>query len=86
MFDSKKLLKPISVDEIFGEDLSFSREIDAIVDARRFDDPSLDQGEWVTEIKTADWPFVILLVTIVTYATGLRCDALRGCGKTKSRA
>ena len=59
MFDSKKLLKPISVDEIFGEDLSFSREIDAIVDARRFDDPSLDQGEWVTEIKTADWPFVI---------------------------
>ena len=59
MFDSKKLLKPISDDEIFGEDLSFSREIDAIVDARRFEDPSLDQGEWVTEIKTANWPFVI---------------------------
>ena len=59
MFDSKKLLKPISSDEIFGEDLSFSREIDAIVDARRFEDPSLDQGEWVTEIKTANWPFVI---------------------------
>lgn len=59
MFDSKKLLKPISVDEIFGEDLSFSREIDVIVDARRFDDPSLDQGEWVTEIKAANWPFVI---------------------------
>ncbi|MES2049062.1 MAG: type VI secretion system protein TssA [Pseudomonadota bacterium] len=59
MFDAKKLLVPISGAQLFGEDLSFSREIDAIVDARRFDDPSLDQGEWVTEIKTANWPFVI---------------------------
>lgn len=59
MFDAKKLLEPIKGDQIFGEDLSFSREIDAIVDARRFEDPSLDQGEWVTEIKSANWPFVI---------------------------
>jgi type VI secretion system protein ImpA len=59
MFDAKKLLMPITGDKIVGEDLSFSREIDAIVDARRFDDPSLDQGEWVTEIKTANWSFVI---------------------------
>ena len=59
MFDSKKLLEPISGEEICGEDLSFSRDIDAIVDARRFDDPTLDQGEWVTDIKTANWPFVV---------------------------
>ncbi|MBC7405468.1 MAG: type VI secretion system protein TssA [Cytophaga sp.] len=59
MFDVKKLMEPINGPQIFGEDLSFSREIDAIVDARRFDDPSLDQGEWVTEIKTANWPFVV---------------------------
>ena len=59
MFDANKLLVPIHGDQMVGEDLSFSREIDAIVDARRFDDPSLDQGEWVTEIKTANWPFVI---------------------------
>lgn len=39
-----------------GEDLIFSSEFDAIQDARRFDDPSISQGEWVTEIKEADWP------------------------------
>jgi type VI secretion system protein ImpA len=59
MFEAKKLLVPIKGDQAFGEDLSFSHEIDAIVDARRFEDPSLDQGEWVTEIKTANWSFVI---------------------------
>lgn len=59
MFDANKLLVPIKADQLFGEDLSFSREIDAIVDARRFDDPSLELGEWVTEIKVANWPLVI---------------------------
>ena len=59
MFDAKKLLLPIHGEQIFGEDLSFSREIDTIVEARRFEDPSLDQGEWITEIKTANWPLVI---------------------------
>jgi type VI secretion system protein ImpA len=39
-----------------GEDLIFSAEFDAIQEARRFDDPSISQGEWVTEIKEADWP------------------------------
>lgn len=42
-----------------GEDLSFSAEFDEIQEARRFDDPSLSQGEWVTEIKEADWNGVI---------------------------
>ena len=42
-----------------GEDLVFSPEFDAIQEARRFDDPSLAQGEWVTEIKEADWIKVV---------------------------
>ncbi|HLO63934.1 MAG TPA: type VI secretion system protein TssA [Azonexus sp.] len=42
-----------------GEDLVFSSEFDAIQEARRFDDPSLSQGEWVTDIKEADWPGLV---------------------------
>ena len=42
-----------------GEDLIFSAEFDEIQKARRFDDPSLSQGEWVTEVKEADWENVI---------------------------
>lgn len=41
-----------------GEDLSFSTEFDAIQEMRRADDASLDQGEWVTDLKVADWPGV----------------------------
>ncbi len=52
------LLQPISPDHPCGEDMVFSTEFDAIRDARRHDDASLDQGEWVTDIKEADWPFV----------------------------
>jgi type VI secretion system protein ImpA len=59
MFDLNKLLQPVSGPTGCGEDLSFSRELDAIAEARRFDDSSLDQGEWVTDVKTADWPYVV---------------------------
>ncbi|MFZ6747808.1 type VI secretion system protein TssA [Undibacterium sp. Ren11W] len=59
MFDLNKVLDPIAESDPCGEDLSFSREIDAIVEARRYDDPSLEQGEWVTELKSANWPFVV---------------------------
>ena len=41
-----------------GEDLTFDPRIDAIVAARQEDDPSLAQGNWVTELKVADWDFV----------------------------
>jgi type VI secretion system protein ImpA len=41
-----------------GEDLSFSADFDAIQELRRADDPTLDQGEWVTALKSADWPAV----------------------------
>lgn len=42
-----------------GDDLVFSAEFDEIQEARRFDDPSLSQGEWVTEVKEADWASVV---------------------------
>ena len=41
-----------------GEDLSFSTEFYAIHPTLRFDDPPLDQGEWVSELKVFDWPDV----------------------------
>lgn len=41
-----------------GEDLIFDPRIDAVVAARQEDDPLLAQGNWVTELKVADWDFV----------------------------
>lgn len=58
MLDITQLLVPISVTQACGEDLSFSTEVDTIADARRHDDPTLDQGEWVEALKQADWPYV----------------------------
>ena len=58
MFSAEALLNPVSALQPAGADLSFSSELDAIAQARKFDDPSLDQGEWVTELKEADWDFV----------------------------
>jgi len=59
MFTAETLLQPISPDRPAGADLSFSSDMDAIVHARKFDDPSLDQGEWLTDLKEADWAFVV---------------------------
>lgn len=56
MLDLDALLAPISEIAPTGEDLSFSPEFDRIQEYRRADDPTLDQGEWQTEIKYADWP------------------------------
>ena len=59
MFTAAALLEPISADQPAGIDLAFSADLDAIARARQFDDPSLAQGEWVTELKEADWGFVV---------------------------
>jgi type VI secretion system protein ImpA len=59
MFNAESLLAPISPAQPAGADLSFSNDFDAIAQARRFDDPSLEQGEWVTDLKEADWSFVV---------------------------
>lgn len=58
MLELEELLTPISEVAPSGEDLGFSAEYDAIQEARRADDPSLEQGEWITDLKTADWPGV----------------------------
>jgi hypothetical protein len=58
MLNMEKLLAPVSEGRPCGEDLAFSREIDDIVRARQADDPSIEQGAWVTELKEADWKFV----------------------------
>jgi type VI secretion system protein ImpA len=58
MLNLEKLLAPVASDRPCGEDLAFSSEIDAIVRARQADDPSLEQGAWVTDLKEADWKFV----------------------------
>ncbi len=59
MFSAEQLLNPIRADQPSGADLSFSPDLDAITQARKFDDPSLDQGEWLTDLKEADWDFVV---------------------------
>ncbi len=58
MQDIELFLQPISLDNPCGEDLAFSSAFDAIQNARRQDDPLLEQGEWVTERKIADWNFI----------------------------
>ena len=52
------LLEPIPGDDICGIDLSFSTTFDEIREARRQDDSSLAQGDWETDLKTAQWPRV----------------------------
>ncbi|MCB1899646.1 type VI secretion system protein TssA [Cognatazoarcus halotolerans] len=49
------LLAPVPGGTGCGEDLSFSDEFDEIAEARREDDPSLAQGEWISVLKEADW-------------------------------
>jgi type VI secretion system protein ImpA len=58
MLNLEELLAPISADQPGGADLAFSPELDAVNRARQADDPSLDQGAWVTTLKEADWKFV----------------------------
>jgi type VI secretion system protein ImpA len=58
MFIIEELLAPVSEAHPCGEDLAFSSELDAITRARQADDPSIEQGAWVTTLKEADWKFV----------------------------
>ncbi|MYM70417.1 type VI secretion system protein TssA [Pseudoduganella sp. FT55W] len=94
MYSAPELLEPISDSQPAGGDLSFSPELDAIAQARKFDDPSLDQGEWVTELKEADWPFVVercahllktaskdLRLGVWLTEAGARVHQLRGLGE-----
>lgn len=58
MFKVEQCLTPVSAAAPCGEDLAFSPELDAIAQARKADDPSIEQGAWVTTLKEADWKFV----------------------------
>lgn len=52
------LLKSISADQPCGMDFSFSNDFHVIKKARTHDDPLLDQGDWVSEPKQANWQLV----------------------------
>ncbi|WP_374666167.1 type VI secretion system protein TssA [Acinetobacter sp.] len=52
------LLQPISADCPCGVDCSFSNEFHAIKKAKTQDDPLLEQGDWISEPKQADWAFI----------------------------
>ncbi|QID17460.1 type VI secretion system protein TssA [Nitrogeniibacter mangrovi] len=54
-----ELLAPLAGPSPCGEDMLFSEAFDRIAQMRRFDDPSLSQGEWQTELKEADWGGVV---------------------------
>ncbi|PCE21959.1 type VI secretion protein ImpA [Paraburkholderia acidicola] len=57
--DLNALLAPINESSPCGDDMLFSSDFDAIQNARRFEDATLDQGEWITDVKEADWSFVV---------------------------
>ncbi len=54
----EQMLQALTLEAPCGEDIAFSPEVDAIAKARVADDPSLEQGAWVTTLKEADWKFV----------------------------
>jgi type VI secretion system protein ImpA len=58
MLNIEQLLAPIAGGNPCGADLAFSSELDEIAQARLADDPSIEQGPWVTTLKEADWKFV----------------------------
>jgi type VI secretion system protein ImpA len=58
MLDIEQLLVPVSEQAPCGDDIAFSADMDAIAKARQADDPSIEQGAWVTSLKEADWKFV----------------------------
>jgi type VI secretion system protein ImpA len=64
ILDFEVLLKPIAAENPAGKDIRYDGPHDDIRQARRADD-GLAQGEWVREVKTADWPAVIEIATEV---------------------
>ncbi len=60
VIDLDTLLQPISGEDPSGENLRYSGLYDQITEARRADD-NLNQGDWQTELKVADYRKVIHL-------------------------
>ena len=57
-FDIASLMSPISDQSPAGESLRYEGTYDLIKEARREDDPTLEQGVWKRELKKADWKLV----------------------------
>ena len=74
------ILAPIPGDNPSGADLRYDTKllvIDKLKEFRRQDDPDLKQGEWQTELKTANWPQAIKLAqdTLATTSKNLQVAA-----------
>ncbi len=80
------ILEPISKELPCGEDLSFSPEFDAIQEARREDDSTIDYGDWQSELKQADWVAVVNSCTALLQkrSKDLRLSAWLTEGLTKT--
>jgi type VI secretion system protein ImpA len=63
--DIAEILVPIPGENPAGQSVRYDGTYDALREARRADDPQMSQGEWVREIKVADWPAVITQATEV---------------------
>lgn len=63
--DISPLLQPIAEHAPCGEDYSFSNEFHLIKKARIEEDSLLDQGDWITERKQADWDLVAKTATLL---------------------
>ncbi|MDR3212503.1 MAG: type VI secretion system protein TssA [Azoarcus sp.] len=57
----ERLLSPITDEHPGGDDLQFLPVFNHIKEARRADEPSLPQGEWLTPLKVAEWGRVVQL-------------------------
>src|SRR5437016_11574648 len=57
-FNISTLLSPVSDKSPSGELLRYEGTYDQIMEARREDDPILEQGVWKRELKKADWNLV----------------------------
>jgi len=57
------LLAPIPGSPQTGQDVRYSGDYDAIIEARRQDNAALPQGVWLRELKHADWTSVERLCT-----------------------
>lgn len=58
---TETLLQPVDGDVPCGADMSFSPEFDKVQELRREDDATLPQGEFVIDLKVADWQGVASL-------------------------
>lgn len=56
--NKKNLLEPIQGENPCGDSLRYDGTYDKIEDARRQDDPNESRGEWISELKKADWDSV----------------------------